>query len=198
MTIVSDGVDDMLDPILAVFDEPLTVRVEGRAVTAYLKGSAEMISWGRTLGLDRPIMFEGPPIDQAVQYARQRSAQLVTGLNEETKRRLAQVISDGIVNKRGIPGLSRDIRAMFDDMSRSRAETIARYETSDSLQQAFMDRSHDMGVTGKEWIEIAPEDEDCVGNAAAGVIPINEDFPSGHARPPAHPRCVCALAPVMI
>ena len=198
MTVVTDGVDDMLDPILAVFDEPLTVRVEGRAVTAYLKGSAEMISWGRTLGLDRPIMFEGPPIDQAVQYARQRSAQLVTGLNEETKRRLAQVISDGIVNKRGIPGLSRDIRAMFGDMSRSRAETIARFETSDSLQQAFMDRSHDMGVTGKEWIEIAPEDQDCVGNAAAGVIPINEDFPSGHQRPPAHPRCVCALAPVMI
>lgn len=198
MTVVTDSVDDMLDPILAVFDAPLNFQVEGRAVTAYLKGSAEMISWGRTLGLDRPILFEGPPIDQAVQYARTRSAQLVTGLNEETKRRLAQVISDGIVNKRGIAGLGRDIRAMFDDMSKVRAETIARFETSDSLQQAFIDRSHDMGVTGKEWIEIAPEDQDCLGNAAAGVVKINDPFPSGHQRPPAHPNCVCALAPVMI
>lgn len=198
MTIITDGVDDILDPILAVFDDTLTVQVEGRAVTAYLKGSAEMISWGRTLGLDRPILFEGPPLDQAVTYAQQRSAQLVTGMQQETKRRLAQVISDGIKNKRGIPGLSRDIRAMFEDMSRSRAETIARFETSDSLQQAFIDRGRDLGVTGKEWIEIAPEDQDCLGNAAAGVVKFEDPFPSGHQRPPAHPRCVCALAPVMI
>lgn len=198
MTAVTDGVDAIMDPILAVFQDQFNTDIEGRAVTAYLRGSAEMIAWGKANLPGVALPFEGPPIQQAIDYAQKRGAELVTGMNGETKRRLGQVVSDGIKNKRGVDGLARDIRGAFDDMARDRSKTIARTETADALEQAFMDRSNDLGVTGKEWIPIAPLDEDCLDNAAAGVIKINATFPSGHERPPAHPNCVCALAPVMI
>ena len=107
------------------------------------------------------------------------------------------VIENGIKEKRGIPGLARDIRKQFEDMSRSRAEMIARTETADTLEQAFVDRSKAMGVTGKQWVTHDPC-EICEANEAEGVVPIDHVFSSGHERPPAHPNCRCALAPVMM
>jgi hypothetical protein len=74
---------------------------------------------------------------------------------------------------------------------------IARTETADALEQAFMDRSKAMGVTGKEWITHDPCPI-CEENGAEGVVPIDHIFSSGDERPPAHPNCRCALAPVMI
>jgi len=82
-------------------------------------------------------------------------------------------------------------------MSKVRAETIARTETCDALESAFMDRAKDMGVTGKEWIVTDPCPI-CQANGDAGAIPLNDVFPSGDMRPPAHPNCRCALAPVML
>lgn len=200
MTMVTDAVDDWMNPVLRTFSGTLSADVEGHAVTAYLQGQSEVVSWGKTVikGLPGTPEFEGPPISQAIDYAKKRGAQLVKGMEEETKRRLATVVSDGIKNKRGIDGLARDIRNTFEDMARDRSKTIARSETADALQQAFMDTSEDMGVTGKESIPVEPIDKDCLDNAAAGVIPIKDDFPSGHNRPPYHPNCKCAMAPSMI
>lgn len=190
-------IDALLDPVLAAFDATLTATVSGHAVTAYLQGSAELTSWGRTAS-GRPLLFEGPPIKEATDYARQRGARLVTGMNEETKRRLGGVISRGIDNKRGIDGIARDLRQTFDDMTMHRSQLIARTETSEALQSAFIERSESMGVTGKESIPVAPVDADCLNNADIGVIPMDEAFPSGHQAPPYHPACVCALAPSIL
>lgn len=198
MGVVEDSVDDWMNPVLKTFSDTLEADVEGHAVTAYLQGQSEMISFGRTLIRGLPRDFEGPPISQAIEYAKKRGAVLVTGMDEETKRRLATTISNGIKNKRGIPGLARDIRQTFEDMAVHRSKNIARTETSEALQTAFLDTSEDMGVTGKESIPVEPIDADCLNNAAAGVIPLEDDFPSGHSRPPYHPNCKCALAPVMI
>ncbi len=129
ITIVTDSVDAMLDPILGTFNGPLTTTIGGQAVTAYLSGSAEMVAWGNAnLAGGAQLPFEGPPIQEAIDYARQQGAKIVTGIDDQTKRRLAQVISDGIKNKRGIPGLTRDIRDMFDSMATNRANLIARTE----------------------------------------------------------------------
>jgi len=187
---------DMLDPLLAAFSSDLSFRLNGFMVTAYLKGSAEMITWGRTKG-GIPIAYEGPPIEQAISYAERHCAMLVTQMDVQTKHRLAQVVSEGIKNKRGVPGLARDIRGEFRHMRRYRAEMIARTETNDALSQAFMDRAHDMKIEGKEWVTAAPC-EICAENEAEGVVPIDHVFSSGHERPPAHPNCRCALAPARL
>lgn len=186
----------ILDPVLRILRNKLIMDTTGQHVTTYLAGIAQVTEWGKTLG-GRPIYFEGPPIQQAIDYARDHCAEMVTKMDTETKRRLAKVISDGISNKRGIPGLSRDIRADILDMKRYRSEMIARTETNDALSQAFVDRSKALGVNGKEIVTHDPCPI-CVGNEGAGVIGIDTAFPSGHQRPPFHPNCRCALAPVMI
>lgn len=188
---------DILDPILATFRARLQAMVGAHAVTAYLRGSAQMIEYGRTILTDRPVFFEGPPMQQAIAYANKHCAQLVTNMDIETKDRLAKVIGDAIQNKRGVDGLGRDIRAEFEDMSRARSQVIARTETCDALEQSFMDRSKAIGITGKEWITHDPCPI-CAANEAEGIVPLSHVFSSGHDRPPVHPNCVCALAPVML
>ncbi|MBT9139061.1 MAG: hypothetical protein DDT31_01641 [Syntrophomonadaceae bacterium] len=125
---------------------------------------------------------------------------MVTKIDEVTRERLREVITNGIKNKRGIPGLARDIRKEFSDMSKYRSQLIAKTETAEALGKAFEDRSRAMGVTGKEWIDSGDGkvSDGCLANAAARVIPIDEPFPSGDMRHPRFPGCRCAVIPVMI
>jgi SPP1 gp7 family putative phage head morphogenesis protein len=197
MTLPAD-INSFIDPILALFTNDLTYRLNGYLATVYLRGSAQMIQWGRTKTTDMPIYYEGPPMQDAINYAREHTASLVKGLNDETRDRMQEVIENAIKEKRGVDGLSRDLRKVFDDMSMNRSQVIARTETCDALESAFMDRSRDLGVTGKEWIVTDPCEEICEPNGDVGPIPIYAEFPSGHSRPPAHPNCRCALAPVML
>lgn len=84
--------------------------------------------------------------------------------------------------------------------SEARAETIARTEL------AFADVAGNMVayrasnvVAGKRWL-LSNDDgccDDCEGNAAQGVIDLEEDFESGDDAPPAHPNCRCDVAPVI-
>lgn len=193
------GTGNILDPLLATFANSLLLRLNGHLVTIYVSGSAEMISWGKTKA-GVPIAFEGPPMSEAISWAEKHAAKLVTQMDMETKRRLAQVVSDGIKNKRGIPGLARDIRGEFADMSKYRSDLIARTETSNALSQASLDRMKDMDIEFKEWVtagddRVSPE---CRGNEAEGIIPTNQAFSGGVMAPPQHPDCRCSLAPARL
>jgi len=196
---IGSDIDNVLNPLLATFDETIITSVSGELAEIYLSGSAEIISYGKTkMGV--PIAFEGPPISQAVDWAEKQGAKLVTQMDEETKRRLAKTISDGIANKRGIPSLARDIRGTFGDMSRYRSQLIARTETANALSQASLDRMKDMEIEGKEWVtvgdgKVSPE---CQNNEAEGVIPVGQMFSSGVDAPPQHPDCRCAIAPARL
>ena len=196
---LSKDVENALDPLLAAFADTLTTQLNGYLVEIYMSGQAEMITWGTTkAGI--PIAYEGPPISQAIDWAGKYGAKLVTQMDEETKRRLAQVISDGIKNKRGVPGLSRDIRKSFDNMSRYRSQLIAKTETRQALFTASHDNMVGMGIDGKEWVLGAGGAEgncpDCEANAAVGVIPVNEEFPNPEGD--IHPGCTCAIAPARL
>jgi len=196
---VSD-IEDALDPILSIFRTRLEVTIVNHAAKVYLRGSAKMVQFGRTLVSDKPIFFEGPPIQDAINYASKRGAQLVTKMDRETKERLAKVIGDAIENKRGVDGLARDIRKEFADMKTSRAQLIAKSETRDALFHASQDRMEDLGVTGKEWILGSGGQEgncpDCMSNAAAGIIAVDDEFPTPQYE--IHPGCTCGIAPAMI
>lgn len=199
MTTLADDFDEFFDPILGTFREQIRLSIGSHLVRAYIQGSAQMISYGKTL-LGKSIVFEGPPVRRAIDWAQEHATKLVTRMDEETKKRLAQAISEGIENKRGIEGLARDIRGEFDNMTKYRSKLIAQTETNDALSQAFMDRADDLGITGKEWVVIGDDRtcEICNGNEAEGIVPIDHVFSSGHTRPPGHPGCRCSLAPAML
>jgi SPP1 gp7 family putative phage head morphogenesis protein len=198
-------VGGVLDPILNVLNTKLKVRMVGHLTTIYVSGSAEMMDWGG-------LPFEGIPSPEAISWAEKHAAKLVTQMDEETKNRLAQVISDGIANKRGPGGLATDIKRELGWMGRgrpseikgltmqSRASLIANTETSNALGQAFEDNGKEMGIDGKEWVTAGDDkvSDGCRENEAAGVIPFDQAFPSGHMTPPRFPGCRCACAPARL
>ncbi|KKL54484.1 hypothetical protein LCGC14_2264960 [marine sediment metagenome] len=188
-----------LDPFLAFFGENIEAQVSGQLAEIYVSGQAEMITWGKTqAGI--PIAYEGPPVSQAVDWAAKRGARLVTEMDTTTKDRLARVIADGIQNKRGIPGLSREIRSTFADMSKFRSQLIARTETAEALSTASLDNMKGMGIDGKEWITAGDSDvtDECLANEGQGVIPRDEAFTSGVMAPPEHPNCRCTVSPARL
>lgn len=75
------------------------------------------------------------------------------------------------------------------------ALTIARTETTRAVSVATREQYEEAKVELVEWL-VAEGCEDCQENADASPIGIDETFPSGDSEPPAHPNCLCAIAPV--
>lgn len=189
----------ILDPLLAALAANLNYSLNGHLVIIYMSAIAEMVVWGKTKA-GVPIAYEGPPISQAIEWAEKHGAKVVTQMDAETKRRLAKVVSDGIANKRGVPGLARAIKGDFVDMSRYRSQLIARTETASALSQASLDTMVGMGIEGKEWVTAGDDDvsDECLGNEAEGAIPVNQAFSGGVMAPPQHPNCRCVIAPTRL
>jgi hypothetical protein len=197
MTIESE-VNDVMEPIVRVLQTNIKTIIQGHLVRAYISADRELMTWGMTKG-GIPIAYEGPPMEQAIKWAEKHSAKLVTQMDTETKSRLAKVVSEAIENKKGIPGLAKNIRNEFDSMTKYRSQMIAETETANALSEGSFQRMQSMGVDGKEWVRGSNFDCDICGpNADAGVIPLDQPFPSGDMRPPGHPKCLCALAPARL
>ena len=87
--------------------------------------------------------------------------------------------------------------------SKERAQMIAKTEmTKASTQGSLAGWKHTGVVEGKEWI-VGDDwsdsfDCDCGDNGDAGVIALDETFPSGDDGPPNHPNCNCSMAAILI
>jgi hypothetical protein len=144
---------------------------------------------------DTPVTdYPGMTADQAASYAAQKVDSLITGLDQTSLDSIADAVSTGITDRLGVPGTAGLIKAATDGMSTYRAEMIASTEMNDAMSQAFLKKLVRNAVEYKQWILGANPCEDCIENAEASPIPVDEDFPSGDDAPPAHPNCVCAVA----
>ena len=85
-------------------------------------------------------------------------------------------------------------------MTKFRSELIARTETANALSESSLVNMKGIGIDGKEWVTVGDDDvsDDCLGNEAQGVIPVNQTFSGGVAAPPQHPSCRCTIAPAII
>lgn len=196
---LSDDLAETFEPVVNMLRASLLAKIKAHVVDVFISADRELVTWGQTLG-GIPISYEGPPLERAIKWADKYCAQLVTKMDDETKTRLAKVVSDAIDNKRGIPGLARDIRSEFADMTKYRSELIAKTETRNALWKGSHERMLDMGVTGKEWVLGSGGSEgncpDCLANAAAEIIPIDSDFPIPEGD--IHPGCTCSIAPARL
>jgi hypothetical protein len=174
---------EILDAILWTFSSSLKTTLAGHLSLIYARGYAETVKWAG-------LPFEGPPSAYSVEWADKYSGTLVKGINDETRSQLGKIISDGIQNKRGPAGISRDLRSTFTDMSKVRADMISRTETAKALGEGFLDSAKQLGVKGKSVVLSNNPCEICIANAAEGVIPLNQAFQSGNTTVPFHPNCL--------
>lgn len=159
--------------------------------------------------------------ERAIAYARERAADMV-GMRVDELGRLVenpnafwqitdptrdfiradvtQAIAEGWSNDR----LSTALAEAY-GFSGSRATTIARTETNRAASIGALIGYKASGVVeAKQWLTAEDDlvSEECLENGAAGpggdgVLPLDDDYPSGDEAPPVHPNCRCAIAPVV-
>lgn len=91
--------------------------------------------------------------------------------------------------------LGVDINDLLSDSER--ALNIAQTEMSRAVSIANRELYEDSGVELVEWLVAEPCDL-CQENADVSPIRIDDTFPSGDTEPPAHPNCVCDIAPYVV
>ena len=141
----------------------------------------------------------------ALRYAQRRAAELVGeaggawSITEATRKNLRATIATGVREGQSPAELSAAIEESF-AFSESRADTIARTELAMSHVQGNVEGWRQTGeVDRKRSIlgDLHAEEDECDENAEAGVVEMDEEFPSGDAFPPYHPNCVCDVLPVL-
>lgn len=117
-------------------------------------------------------------------------------LNSTTLDRIGTRLADALVNGWADTKLAATLSDIIDDPKR--ALTIANTEMARAMSQASMDTYRGFDVEQVEWQHSDFCDCDlCTDNEDAGPIPLGEAFPSGDTEPPAHPNCICSIAPVI-
>lgn len=129
----------------------------------------------------------------AAAWAAKNAGQLIPGIDDYTIQLIADAVSEGIKEQLGVSGTASLINQILDDMSSTRAETIATTEMNAAMSEAALQKLTRLGIAYKQWILGPNPCEICEGNADDGAISVDEDFSSGDARPPAHPNCECAV-----
>lgn len=147
-------------------------------------------------GADEPDPESFTPMlssDEAALYASIHAGEQVAGINATTQRLIADVIETGIEDSFGVPGTARLLRQTLDQMSKSRSWAIASTEMNDAFSEAAIRKLDRLGIEYKRWITSPDACPVCEENEDAGPIPVDDEFPSGDERPPAHVNCRCAL-----
>lgn len=127
----------------------------------------------------------------------QSRAVLSNNISTTTLDRIGTVLAQSLAA--GTRPTARDLAGQLDTAidDPQRALVIAQTEMSRSVSVASRDLYETSGVEQVEWL-VAEGCADCQDNADASPINIDDTFPSGDSEPPAHPNCMCSLAPYVV
>ncbi len=117
---------------------------------------------------------------------------LIRDISDTTLNRIGSALALSLSQGLGAAETANAINYVLDNPAR--ALTIARTETARALIEANLAEYRDAKVETVEWLVGDPCDL-CAQNAGQKVT-MGQAFPSGNVAPPAHPNCVCDLAPV--
>jgi hypothetical protein len=148
------------------------------------------------IGIPEQSEWFGQVNKRAVAYAKNRSAELVTQIDDATRNDLRSVIADGLeagVSREDIIDNIMQSRAFNED----RAELIASHEIRTANGQGRLDgykAARDAGVKLKKiWVLGDNSCPECIENADAGAIDLDADFPGTETdMDPGHCNCDCS------
>ena len=136
----------------------------------------------------------------AVEFAKERAWKMITKVNNTTKKIVNWIINTWLNTKEDFTTIAKNIRTKFVGFSKFRSELIASNELKSAYEEWKQAQSKDFekrswNTMYKKWITQwdSRVTDECRSDAWAWWIPINEDFPTGHERPPRFPWCRCSL-----
>lgn len=156
------------------------------------------------VGMDLKFDLTNP---RAVSYLRDYGAAQVTKINEATRDVLKALITQASNEGWSYNRTAEAIIERFNEFTvgkpqehiDSRAHLVAVTETGNAYAEGNMIVARDLQAAGleleKSWDTVGDSkvSEGCRGNEAAGWIPLDQAFPSGHQRPLRFPGCRCDL-----
>jgi SPP1 gp7 family putative phage head morphogenesis protein len=132
----------------------------------------------------------------AEQWAMDYAGELVKGISETTRKRIANAVADWIQEGNALDDLRDDIFDIISDPSR--AFTIAITESTRAFAKGNTISWKAQGVQGRRWY--TAEDEivcPICGGLSGTVAAMGVSFSGGIDDPPAHVGCRCYLQPVV-
>lgn len=169
-----------------------------QTVTRILENALEAGADAALKNADVAIQFDLTS-PAAVKFVEEEAARLVTGINEVSRKALKGLIVDAVNEGKSYDELAKSIQEMFTEFSDARARMIAVTEIGNAYEEGSLLAARELKLAGlvmeKSWLTAGDDrvDPECEANAEADWIPLEENFPSGHARPLAHPNCRCTM-----
>lgn len=182
---------DFNDPLqLAILD--MLILGGGDLIAGLGIAADEQEELGISWNLDNP---------RAVEYAKQHAADQVTKINDTTRSYLNSMINQAADEGWSYDRLSQAIGDRFTEFATGgpnpRSRRVAVYELGDAYEEGNRMAAKELQAAGLEMEKkaltagddnVRPSHED---NAAAGWIPLDDEFPSGDMRFPSDPGCRC-------
>lgn len=119
----------------------------------------------------------------------------IQNVNRTTLDRIGTILGRALAKGETPASVREELEDLLDDSDR--ALTIAQTEMSSAVSVASRELYEESGAELVEWIVADPCDL-CQENADVSPIGIDDTFPSGDTEPPAHPNCVCDIAPYVV
>lgn len=113
----------------------------------------------------------------------------VKGLADTTIDQMGTQLAEGVASGASMDSIASEISDFVGGDS-DRAHMIADTEAARAAGSASLDTYGANGVSGKEWLLAEDPCPICQDNADAGILAVDDSFPSGDDAPPAHPRCL--------
>jgi len=153
---------------------------------AYIKGKKTASGNMRIKNNSIMIPFELSPLDhRVIDDLRVRNMGFVTKMTEDMKTDLLRVVSEGVQQQQSTEDIIRAINQRIPEITRSRAETIARTEISFSYNNAISESYRDIGIEKWQWLAALGYHccDECI--ARHGNV-----YDWTDERPPLHPNCL--------
>jgi hypothetical protein len=180
---------------LALFEEPIGKLADAALMAGVRVALAE-------LAADISFDLEHP---RAVAFLKGRAAERVTMINGTTRDGLRTLLTQAMEEGWSYGKTAKEIKGRFDGFAgkkpqahiQSRAHLVAVTEAGEAYEEAGLQVGKELAGMGLEmehlWLTVGDSrvSDGCLGNQAAGWIPLSQAFPSGHMRPLRFPGCRC-------
>lgn len=193
--VMNSAVDELNSILNTIEYEEITSKLrpvmKRYAHDAYTKGAKRAVGdINKFPGFD--LSFDILPMDfEAVDVMIEHNLVEMKGATNYMKKEIFRVVSTGMLEGQSIPQMTKAMRERI-DVTKTRANMIARTETIRNYNQASVNKYKQNGI--KKWRWIASWDErTCeICGSLDGQI-----FKVGDPQPPVHPNCRCCVAPIV-